>query len=302
MINSNKAQREELIADADSEVGGRIRSEDIGGIIQPAGVSVEQKGAVSMDITYLDRGYFFVNYEGENRKVLLTIENGTTDPDSPPVYYYKVGGGWQGFALPYGSGAYTVTVLAGDGNSSVYSEHEVFDLNAAFGDEAEPFRYRTVEAYYEEDYPLVEMAFDLVQDAEKRKKEALTDAEKTDLIVGWVYDKIKDDAAFEAQIKSGAARGYVPSPYATFETQKGVCNDRASLAASMLKCLGIPIKIIHGHVTLLYLDVPEQGYHAWIEAYLDGEWVRYDPTNSGERIITDIIEGRIEYLSVEAVF
>ena len=63
------------------------------------------------------------------------------------------------------------------------------------------------------------------------------------------------------------ATGYIPDPDRTYEERTGICFDYASLAAAMLRSLGIPCKIITGYVS------PDGIYHAWNMVYIDGEWI-----------------------------
>lgn len=53
-------------------------------------------------------------------------------------------------------------------------------------------------------------------------------------------------------------RGYVPSPEETFEAGTGICFDKASLLAAMLRSLGIEAKLVIGTV--------DGNGHAWVSA------------------------------------
>lgn len=82
-------------------------------------------------------------------------------------------------------------------------------------------------------------------------------------------------------------RGYVPSPEETFETGKGVCFDKASLLAAMLRSLGVEAKLIVG-------TVDGKG-HAWVLAHVGSTWLRCDPTMA---VVWDKDEmGRHEYVA-----
>ena len=68
-----------------------------------------------------------------------------------------------------------------------------------------------------------------------------------------------------------------------FSAKKGHCEFFASAMALMLRVNGIPSRIISGFLGGYYLQnsyyaVPNKNAHVWVEAYINGEWVKFDPT------------------------
>ena len=68
-----------------------------------------------------------------------------------------------------------------------------------------------------------------------------------------------------------------------FSAKKGHCEFFASAMALMLRVNGIPSRIISGFLGGYYLRqgyyaVPNKNAHVWVEAYINGEWIRFDPT------------------------
>jgi len=64
---------------------------------------------------------------------------------------------------------------------------------------------------------------------------------------------------------------------------EGVCRDFSHLAIAMLRSISIPARFVVGYLENL---VPSD-QHAWIEAFVGGDWQMFDPTpgiNDGERI------------------
>ena len=55
----------------------------------------------------------------------------------------------------------------------------------------------------------------------------------------------------------------------------GVCRDFAHLGITFCRALNIPARIVVGYV---WFDEPPQDFHAVFEAWLDGQWVLFDPT------------------------
>ena len=60
-----------------------------------------------------------------------------------------------------------------------------------------------------------------------------------------------------------------------FEQRAGVCRDFAHLGITFCRALNIPARIVVGYV---WFDEPPQDFHALFEAWLDGQWVLFDPT------------------------
>ena len=55
--------------------------------------------------------------------------------------------------------------------------------------------------------------------------------------------------------------------------RKGVCQDFAHLMLSIMRLEGIPSRYVSG------LADGEGESHAWLESFIDGEWVGFDPTH-----------------------
>jgi hypothetical protein len=84
-------------------------------------------------------------------------------------------------------------------------------------------------------------------------------------------------------VASGALTEYLPDVDAIMEKKRGICFDYAAVMASMLRCQGIPAKLVTGYAG--------DAFHAWLSVYstetgwvddviyFDGEnWQLMDPT------------------------
>ncbi len=77
-----------------------------------------------------------------------------------------------------------------------------------------------------------------------------------------------------------------------FNTRTGYCEHYASAFTTLLRWAGVPARVVTGYQGGAinqkggFLEVRYSDAHAWSEAYIDGNWVRYDPTAaiSPERI------------------
>ena len=71
-----------------------------------------------------------------------------------------------------------------------------------------------------------------------------------------------------------------------FEGRVGVCRDFAHLAVTLCRCLNIPARYCNGY--LGDIGVPfnpdPMDFNAWLEVYLDGVWVLFDPRHNQRRI------------------
>lgn len=77
------------------------------------------------------------------------------------------------------------------------------------------------------------------------------------------YDKSKD-------ITSGNVMRYRPDVEEIISKQSGICLDKASVMASLLRAKGIPAKVVFGY----YREM----YHSWVELLYNDEWKLFDPT------------------------
>ena len=69
-----------------------------------------------------------------------------------------------------------------------------------------------------------------------------------------------------------------------FEERAGFCAHYASAMAFALRVAGIPARMVSGYqggetLSEGVLQIRQYNAHAWVEALIDGNWVRYDPTS-----------------------
>lgn len=84
-----------------------------------------------------------------------------------------------------------------------------------------------------------------------------------------------------------------------FESRRGFCEHYASAFAVLLRAAGIPARVVTGYQggelnpRGRYLIVRQSDAHAWVEAIVDGQWQRFDPTGavSPLRIESGILRG-----------
>jgi uncharacterized protein (DUF2126 family)/transglutaminase-like putative cysteine protease len=73
-------------------------------------------------------------------------------------------------------------------------------------------------------------------------------------------------------------------PSKTIELRSGACRDTALLCATMLRQIGLAVRVVSGFLCEFHVDVKdrraESSLHAWVDVFLPGAgWVGIDPTN-----------------------
>jgi transglutaminase-like putative cysteine protease len=98
----------------------------------------------------------------------------------------------------------------------------------------------------------------------------------------------------------GVSKKFATSPHITFGYQDarstrtaleayeegiGVCRDYAHLAIAFCRCMNIPARYINGHLGDIGVPILDpMDFSAWIEVYLGGRWMTFDPRNNIPRI------------------
>ena len=65
----------------------------------------------------------------------------------------------------------------------------------------------------------------------------------------------------------------------------GVCRDYAHLAIAFCRCMNIPARYVNGYLGDIGVPILDpMDFSAWIEVYLGGRWMTFDPRNNMPRI------------------
>ncbi len=204
-----------------------------------------------IDVSSASKGYVGAAATSGSRLKLQVSKNGQNmnydmPSDGTPIIV----------PLDMGSGSYTVSVMQNTSGSR-YAELYSTSVNAQIESERAPYLVPNIFCEYDANSAVVSKAKELTRDA-KNQGDALR------MIYEWIENNVVYDNAKADQL-SGKS-GYIPNPDETLKTQKGICFDYASLAAAMLRSLGIPCKIVTGYVS------PDGVYHAWNMVWIDGSW------------------------------
>ena len=89
-------------------------------------------------------------------------------------------------------------------------------------------------------------------------------------ICQWVRDNVRYEIG--SSIPYGTTRDVLA-------TRTGVCRDYAHVAIALCRALNIPARFVVGHVLW---ETPPPDFHVLFEAWLDGQWLLFDPTQMAE--------------------
>lgn len=210
----------------------------------------ESDGNLGLDCSAMAQGYLAVRVSGGG-KYKFQVEKGEMS------YHYDVSGDGNTVILPLNmeSGSYTLRLLeeAGAGKyACLWSDSR----EAVLEDEFAPYLVPSQLVSYNADSQCVALAKKLAADCH-------TDSD----VASAVYKYLVKHISYDTEKASTVERGYLPSPDRTLEEGKGICFDYASLAAAMMRSMGIPCKLIMGYVDGTV-------YHAWNSFYLQEQgWV-----------------------------
>lgn len=213
--------------------------------------SASGANGASIDISSAEKGYVGAAGTSNSRLKLQVTKDGQS------MHYDMPSDGTPIIApLDMGSGNYTISVMQNTSGSR-YVELCSTNVNAQIESEQAPYTVPNLFCNYDADSRVVAKARELT-DGAQNEGDALR------LIYEWIEKNVVYDNA-KADELSGKS-GYIPNPDQTLQTQKGICFDYASLAAAMLRSIGIPCKIVTGYVS------PNGVYHAWNMVWINGRW------------------------------
>lgn len=222
------------------------------------GESIIGNDSVSIDISDISMGYYYVTYLGSNGKVKMQV----TGPDQIK-YTYNLPANTVCLPVSGGTGEYSIAVfenISGDKYSSLYKG----TFTAQLENEFYPFLYSNMYVNYDQAPTTVQLAASLATDG-------MSDLEYISTIYHYIIENITyDDVKAET-----VAYNYLPVLDDVLQSKKGICFDYASLMAGMLRSQHIP--------TRLQIGYAGEAYHAWISVYVeDIGWIdnliRFDGT------------------------
>lgn len=207
-------------------------------------------------------GKIYANYDGNYS--LIEIEK-----DTYSNQYIISGDKREIIALPYGGGTYRIKLfeLNNEQGEGVLIVERYIEIG--IGDILNPFKGVS---YYTDYENSVDILNEFIEDLGIHRK----DYNNIDDFVYRVYQNILENIEYDKELKqlimSKEIKTYRPNIDKTVNDKKGICVDKSSLMASILRLEEVPARIVMGYTI-------DGEYHAWVEAYYDGEWKSFDPTD-----------------------
>jgi transglutaminase-like putative cysteine protease len=73
--------------------------------------------------------------------------------------------------------------------------------------------------------------------------------------------------------------------FEAYHDRVGVCRDYAHLAMALCRCMNIPARYVNGYLGDIGVPISDpMDYSAWMEVYIGGRWIPFDPRNNVPRI------------------
>jgi len=213
------------------------------------------------EISFLDKsnsdngvvGIEYLNNSGNLYKVMIS-------KGSEKYYYDYSGLTKEYFPLQCGNGEYEICILE-NLYGTTYRLIKAERLSVNIAEENIVYLQTVQNVNWNYDMPAIKKAAELTSGLELASDK-----------VKAVYDFIVENIDYDYDKINKLDKLYIPDIEDVFNTGKGICYDYSSLFASILRSQGIPAKLVKGYSD--YID----GYHAWNEVYIDGEWVIIDTT------------------------
>ena len=213
-------------------------------------------GSIVLDADKTANGVIGITVHGqEGNRYKVMISKGSDE-----YTYDYFGTDKEYFPLQFGNGSYKVSVLENISGTS-YKVVQSKKINVNIDTENAVFLQSVQNVKWNSEMEVIRLA-------EQLTGKYNTPEEKLEVLYEYVTENIDYDYAKLNTVD----KQYVPDIENINTVKMGICYDYSALFASMLRSQGIPAKLVKG-----YSDNVD-GYHAWNEVYLDGEWITVDTT------------------------
>ena len=230
-----------------------------------SGIAVEATAdGFAVDYSNASSGYVMAKGSGSGNTICIQVYKDAIggSKDYSQQCITTDNGNYITLPLTNGSGKYFVRVLQKASDGKYYTKCTA-EINTTISNETSPYLYPNYTVNFNAGSVAVNTALQVCAGCD-------TDADKVAAVKQYVMKVLEYDYSKADQVQAGTLKGYVPNVDSVLASGKGICYDYSALFAAMLRCQGIPVRLVKGYV-------PE-GYHAWNEAYYSGSWHRIDCT------------------------
>lgn len=210
-----------------------------------------------IDDSKLDKGLITIAYTSTEKakfKVLIVKE------DKRISYPFTADGTREQFPLQLGNGTYSVGLLKNIGGTKyVYVSQKKVTLDLK--DPNVVYLNSVQNIHWEPSLSSIEFGETLLE----RQKNI---SEKVNTLHGYLVKNV----SYDYQKLTSLNSEYIPDIQKTYELLKGICYDYSALFAGIKRSQGVPTRLVKGYSRFV------EGYHAWNEVLVDGEWRIIDNT------------------------
>ena len=222
---------------------------------EASGSNVKKDGKMTVDCSNMTQGYIMVKGKQSNKRLKVRIATSGAKLN----YDLNSNGEYEVFPLQFGSGKYQVSLFE-NVKGKDYSKEGSIKLSVKMDDELSCFTYPNQYVSYNENTECVKYALDMCKDMTDQAE--MYKAVCKFVTSNFVYDFIKS-----VTVKPGQ----LPQIDECWNSRMGICQDLSAMTCAMLRCNGIPARLMIG-------TVGANTYHAWVVAVVNGEERFFDPT------------------------
>ena len=234
-------------------------------IEQRSGVTVHKNDKVSIDASNLTEGYVIITYTG-GKDVKIKAQVMKKD-GSAYTYDIKSKAVAEVIPLTEGNGTYSIGVFE-NVSGTKYAQAYSCTLEMKLRDEFLPFLYPNQYVNFNPgstDSKVNSRANELAAQAEKDTASGALSGSVSMNVLKAIYNEVTSTMTYDTDLAQSVQPGYLPNVETVWASKKGICFDYAAVMSSMLRLKGIPSKLCIGYAGTVY--------HAWINVYVDGEWL-----------------------------
>ena len=222
---------------------------------EASGKAVKKDGKMTIDCSNMSEGYIMVKGKETSKRLKVRIATSGAKLN----YDLNNKGEYEVFPLQFGSGKYQVSLYE-NVKGKDYSKEGSVKLSVKMDNELSCFLYPNQYVSYDDKTACVKYAQDMCKDMTDQAD--IYKAVCKYVNSNFVYDFIKS-----VTVKPGQ----LPQIDECWNNRMGICQDLAAMTCAMLRCNGVPARLMIG-------TVGANTYHAWVVAVVNGEEKFYDPT------------------------
>ena len=222
---------------------------------EASGKTVKKDGKMTIDCSHMDQGYIMVKGKKSNKRLKLQVSTAGAKLN----YDLNSEGNYEVFPLQFGSGKYQVALFE-NASGKKYAKEGTVKLNVKMPDELSCFTYPNQYVNYDENTACVKQSLAMCKGMKDQAE-----------IYRTVCKYIKDNFVYDFMKSVSVKAGQLPDIDDCWKKKMGICQDLSAMTCAMLRCQGIPARLMIG-------TVGANTYHAWVVAWVNGEERFWDPT------------------------